>query len=423
MGEGPRAFLIPAVVVLQCYFAGAWSPVGHDRIARIAEHLLVGKHKDQIRTMMHSGLPDAAEFEATMTKQYPETSPLHWHRQDPEWTCDAKGGLGDKGHVRCDGHGATNGSLFCALAYFFEHFAHDALLKEFPAPKEPIGTPENLPSLKNIPAKEQTPAHYLKWLVMLVGDLHQPLHWLHEHGYGRDITIRYHGQPERTLLEFWEEYLPSHLLHKLEKGTAPFMIDKDYDQHAKSWGGKVPTELFREWAKEVAERVCSDVYAPMTVNHADGTRVDSPFTLTDELFGKWVSLAEELLQLSGERLGFILNEIIEHKRHKDAHKDGRGLPSRKVAVSVEKKASVQPTKKVASGDLAGGSGRSVPGSPDFDFGEWYKQIKIEERRRSRSAGAYNFFVAIVLVPLLLLAFRWHEQVGGGNLIRLAKIKM
>merc|ERR1711976_302620 len=75
-----------------------------------------------------------------------------------------------------------------------------------------------------------------------------------------------------------------------------------------------------------------EVYAPMTTNHADGTSVASPFTLPEELYQKWLQLAKDLATLAGERLAFVMNEILEHKRHKDAHKDGRGLPSRKHAV-------------------------------------------------------------------------------------------
>jgi len=421
MGRGLRCVLAPSAFVLQWCAVGAWSPAGHERIARIAEHLLVGKHKDQVRTMMHSDLPDAAEYEQMMTKQYPETSQLHWHHQEPEWQCDSKGGLGDKGHVRCDGHGATSGSLFCALAYFFEHFAHDALLKEFPPPQEPIETPASLPLLAKVPSKEQTPAHYLKWLVILLGDLHQPLHWLHEHDYGRDIKIRYKDETF-TLLQFWEDYIPTHLATKLEVGAAPFMIDKDFGQHQKAWAHKVPTELFREWAKEVAERVCGDVYHPMTVNHADGTRVENPFTLPEELFEKWVKLAEELMQLSAERLAFVLNEIIEHKRHKDAHKDGRALPDRKVAVDVDKVWVDKPGKPKVSTTADSKAPRppNARKGPNPDIELWYKQLKIETRKRQRGSAVWNICVAVVLVPALLFAFRWHDQVGGGSLLCLAK---
>merc|ERR1719188_2238060 len=98
----------------------------------------------------------------------------------------------------------------------------------------------------------------------------------------------------------------------------PDQTDKDYGRGAAIWQQKVPTELFRDWAKEAAEKVCTDVYAPMTVNHADGTRVESPFTLSDSLFESWVKMAEALMTQAGERLAFVLNDIIEHKRHKDA---------------------------------------------------------------------------------------------------------
>jgi len=419
-----RLDLALASLAIRCCIVRAWSQMGHERIARVAEHLLVGKSKDQVRSMMHIDLPDMVNWEETMTKKYPETGLLHWHRQDPEWKCDQRGGLGDKqGHIACDEHGASKGSLFCAMAYFFEHFAHDALLKEFPEPKAPINTPTSLVALEKIPANEQTPANYLKWLVILVGDLHQPLHWLHDHSHGKDVMIRY-KDAEYTLLQFWEDYLPNHLHVSMDS----FISEKDFGVHAKVWAHKLPTELFREWAKEVAEKLCSEVYAPMTVNHADGTRVESPFTLTDDLFEKWVKIAEDLLQLSGERLAFVLNEIIEHKRHKDAHKDGRGLPTKKVAVDVEKKAVVtkeekNKAKEVKKNTASAKEGRKNPVFSDNDISKWIKELKIEEKRRSRSNALYNGCIAAVLVPLLLYAYHWHEKIGGGSLWKIAKEKM
>jgi len=438
--------------------AGAWGPEGHERLNRVAEGLLHGKHRDQIRTMMHSDVIDVATYEQTMTKQYPETEPLHWHRQQPEWACGDKGGLGDKGHIRCDGHGAENGSLFCALAYFFEHFAHDALLNEFPQPLEPIGTPETLPSLLKVPDSDKTPAQFLRWLVILVGDLHQPLHWLHEHSHGRDIMLRYKDE-EYTLLDFWESYIPSHL-QSLEGQVHPDMTDKEYVDRSGAWEHKLPTELFREWAKEAAEKVCSQVYAPMTVNHADGTRVDSPFTLDDELFEKWASLAEDLTNLGGERLAFILNEIIEHKRHKEAEEDGRGLPGRIVAIGMERQSSDEDEGPPVPGPASAPKKRvdkftagidaeeekeeeeeAEPDDPDADAdddnteeesddsadaakrpkrkkaSDWsrkdfIKRLKVVERRRSRHNLYTNLGLASVVVPLTLGLLTWHRFTGG-----------
>uniref|UniRef100_A0A7S1L8F7 S1/P1 nuclease n=1 Tax=Alexandrium catenella TaxID=2925 RepID=A0A7S1L8F7_ALECA len=396
----------------------AWSVEGHERIGRIAQGLLFGKHRDQIRTLMHSDVIDISDWEKTMTSKFPETDRLHWHHQDPEWTCDDRGGLGDKGgHVRCDGAGAESGSLFCALAYFFEHFAHDALLNEFPKPKEPIGTPTSLKVLDKIPSSEQKPANFLRWLVILVGDLHQPLHWLRQYGYGADVIVRYKGH-ESTLLKFWEEYIPRNL-QNMKATNHPDQTEYEYGTRKTAWEHKLPTELFRDWAKETAEQLCTEVYKPMTVNHADGTRVESPFELTDELYNKWAKIAEGLLALSGERLAFVLNEIIEHRRHKEAHDQGRGLPSRKVAVGTQKvgggAAAAPSTTAMTSGGFADRA--PAPSFEGIDENMLYRQLVIEDRRQSWSNFVYNASIAAIVVPLLLIGFSFHEKNGAQFRIR------
>merc|ERR1712217_382720 len=213
----------------------------------------------------------------------------------------------------------------------------------------------------------------------------------------------------------------------------PDETDKEYGVITKAYGHKVPTELFRDWAKESAELLCTQVYAPMTVNHADGTRIDSPFTLTEELFEKWTKLAKAQLALGGERLAFVLNDLIEHKRHKDAHKDGRALPSVKLAIGTEPAGPPAPGAASVAATVAGpSSGSSVSATHQVtsdskpnsavavDFAPLMKQLQILERRRSRTEAAYNLCIAVVLVPGLLVAFNWHRGVGGGSILVLAK---
>jgi len=323
--------------------------------------------------MMHGDLVALSDWEKTMTKKLPETDALHWHRQQPEWTCAGLGKnappdlqhLGDKaGHIKCDGHGAESGSLFCALAWFFEHFAHDALLKAYPTPEVPIGTPKSLAALSKIPSSERKPSHYLRWLSILLGDLHQPLHWLREKDYGREIKVIY-KEEEYTLLSFWEEYIPRHLSTMPSSST----LKDEYNSRSQAWLHTLPTELFRDWAKETAETVCNQVYGAMEVNHADGTRqIDSPFQLNDELFQRWLSIANRLTTLGGQRLAFVLNDIIEHKKHKAALKEGRGRHHRKK--------------------------------------NWAANL-------GTNAG-----IAVIVVPSLLFGFRMHLSSGGPSILRL-----
>lgn len=269
--------------------------------------------------------------------------------------------LGDHEHLRCDhANSADKGSLFCALAFFFEHFAHDALLKEFPEPKEPINTPKKLPPLDKVTSLELTPAHYLRWLVGLIGDLHQPLHWLKQHDYGRGINVIYKDRPYK-LLDLFEQEIPQHLAPVPSAKS----LQDEYEEKEHGWGHKLPTELFRLWATEQAEVVCSQVYQVMEVNHADGTRnIDDPYHLSEEVFQRWVHLANEWTKNAGERLAFVLLDILEHKRHQAAHKEGRGRRHR--------------------------------------------------RRRHLQNGAMNLCVAAVLVPLLLQLLKWHEKLGRGS---------
>jgi len=355
--------------------AQAWGVLGHERIARIAEALLKGKHRDQIRTMMHGDLIDLSDWEKKLTAEHPKMLALHFHKQTPEWTCAGLQPnappnlqhLGDQnGNVQCDGKGADPDSLICALAYYFDHFAHDALLKEFPKPKvPPIKAPKSLEPLAEMGGGSTQ--SYLRSIASLIADVHQPLHWLREKDYGREVTVIY-KEEQYSLFNFWEEKLPD-LLPPLPKGHQLLQkVDAKYREEAARWGDRLPTEDFWDWAKVVAEKLCTEVYAAMEVNHADGTReIEQPFKVDEALLQKWMSLAEDFTSQAGIRLAFVLNDILEHRRHKVATKEGRGMHHR--------------------------------------HKNWRKNLAI------------NFGLALLVVPVTLLALRLHYRVPGLRLFR------
>jgi len=374
----------------------AWAPEGHDRIAKVAQallpELLSSRQVARVRDLMRADLADLAAWDRTMAQQHPETTALHWHRQNPGWACDRPrraggetppetGGnifsavahtiafhhLGDGSeHIRCDQSTVETGSLFCALAYFFEHFAHDALLREFPQPKMPIGTPKTLTTLQKLPLSELTSSNYLRWLAVLIGDLHQPLHWLQEHSYGQQIRVAFRGQ-EHTLLSFWERYLPQHL----PEIPSPKVLDRQYRDFQPAWWDKMPTELFREWARDMAKTVCSQIYGAMDLNQTDDSRsMGGPFEINEELFQTWLKLADKFTVAAGQRLTYVLVDILEHTRHKLAHKQGRGRHHRQR--------------------------------------EWTKGL------------CTNALIGAVVIPLLLLALGWDNRAGAGSLFGSAK---
>eukprot|EP00747_Dinoflagellata_sp_TGD_P112817 gnl/TRDRNA2_/TRDRNA2_171564_c0_seq1.p1 gnl/TRDRNA2_/TRDRNA2_171564_c0~~gnl/TRDRNA2_/TRDRNA2_171564_c0_seq1.p1 ORF type:complete len:409 (+),score=89.56 gnl/TRDRNA2_/TRDRNA2_171564_c0_seq1:40-1266(+) len=354
MARYGRAWLLCAVV--QWRVATAWSPASHERIARIALSILKEKQVAQIQKMLGGDLVSLSTWEKEMTEKHPATDILHWHRQSPEWTCEATPSInaaqteiqkrnasgqifmnvsnvfsslstvlralgGNDKHIQCDDKTAEEGSLYCALAYFFYHFAHDALLKEYSPPYRPINVPEKLPTLEKLQSVELTPKHYLRWLVILIGDLHQPLHWLREHDYGREVKVIYKGE-KYTLLNFFEEIVPKKLPAKLRTEELKGVYARKRPQML----ARTPPELFRDWAKEVAGALCTRVYAPMEVTHANGTmkidKIDG-FEVSDDTFNKWLKIIEDNIDSAGVRLAYVLTDILEHRRHKIYHKEGR----------------------------------------------------------------------------------------------------
>ncbi|CAE8700748.1 unnamed protein product, partial [Polarella glacialis] len=124
----------------------------------------------------------------------------------------------------------------------------------------PLNTPAALPVLSSLPVEELTPDKYAKWLLTLVGDLHQPTHLLQWEGYGKDLMVEYNGE-EYTLLAFFEDYLP--------KAISPISRDKHMHKHFKrvkdyfEFTRRSPSELFRIWALEVAQAYCENVVKPI----------------------------------------------------------------------------------------------------------------------------------------------------------------
>jgi len=345
--------------------AWGWSEDGHGRIARIAEALLKGKHKDKVRTMLHKDLVDTAGWERDTLAKQPNTAVLHWHRQTPEWTCDH--GIGLNGKLRCNSKEAADDSMLCALGSLFRKYAHDALLREFPKAKEPLWESDTKYAEilqgyvkdRHLEAVVATNATELRWMVALLGDLHQPLHLLAAHGYGHDVKVMYQGQ-EHTLLSFWEDYIPKHL----PPVPSQTELDKLYADMTPNWIGTVPTELFRDWARESAELACRGIYAGMTVNHPDGSHTFDP-QISEQTFQGWVKMAEDMTLRSGVRLAFVLLDVIEHRKHRLASREGRGRRHR--------------------------------------------------HTRYRQNLGTNLAIAVVVVPLLLLLLRLHERVGSKSL--------
>lgn len=324
--------------------------MGHQRVLEVTALLLKDRHKKQVKHLMEGDLLEYAGWEEKMMKAHPESHNLHWHHQSPEWNCSSV--MDTKAHLRCDRQGDGGSSLFCALAYFFDQLAHHALLNNFPKPKEPINAPDELDVLKKVAAHIKT-SHHARWLVTLLADLHQPLHLLPAHHFGAGLRVKY-NRKETDLLEFFEDFLPSQLppLPSAEKLQAHF---KSEMRHWHATPRKRPVELFRYWGKDVARSTCKEILSAM-----EPLDPKVPFEVNSATYQRWLNITQELTIRAGERVAFSLLDVLEHKKHKLAHKEGRGA--------------------------------------------WHKTAI-----RRPDGFTYNFMIGCIVVPTNLLLLRWHES--------------
>lgn len=194
----------------------------------------------------------------------------------------------------------------------------------------PVDLPEEFTALHDVPLDMHTPVQYLRWLVALIGDLHQPLHWLRTHSYGKSVTLLHKGE-QYSLLSLWEEYIP----HNLPPVQTKDQLRAQYQELIPSWRHKNPLDLFHIWAEEVAAIVCGEVYGKLEVNHADGTRrLETPVHLTQSMLEDWIRLADRLTALAGQRLAFLFADMIRHKKHKSGSADRSSTSDRIISHSL-----------------------------------------------------------------------------------------
>lgn len=355
MAAGVRLRPLRAALLAAQLLAGiaGWSAAGHARIAPMAQSLLKGKHRAEARELLGGDMVDFAGWEAEMSAKRPETAALHWHRQVPEWSCSS--GLGIDGKVHCNNKEAADDSMLCVLALTFKKYSHDAVLREYPHASDPLWDFESTFDWKDYIKDHHFEGLFssataeLRWVVNLIGDMHQPMHWMQQYDYGRNIKVNFRGQ-EYDLLSFWEDYIPT----QLPSPPTQMELDQQYSSRIQSWVNVAPGELFRTWAKESATQLCYRVYGALDLSNTSAT-----VSLSDEVFQRWRSHAADSMSRAAQRTAFVLLDLLEHRRHREAHKDGRGMST---------------------------------------------------RHSSTLANLFkNAAIAAIVVPALLLALRWHDQ--------------
>ena len=140
------------------------------------------------------------------------------------------------------------------------------------------------------PAQEQL---YLKMLVHLVGDLHQPMHTGHlsDRG-GNSVPVRFFGR-ESNLHAVWDSSLPE-AAHKWSYTEWQNQLDRLTEEEVARIQSGTPLDWFEE-----SNAICREIYVA-TPEGSD---------LSYDYIAKYAPVIERQLLRGGHRLAGLLNEI------------------------------------------------------------------------------------------------------------------
>jgi hypothetical protein len=156
---------------------------------------------------------------------------------------------------------------------------------------------EFLAVLKNTSASQSDRAFALKFLVHIIGDLHQPLHCEDNNdGGGNDRHVIFHGQAE-NLHSLWDSGLIEHINGNAAEYAAD--LESDINEEDKiAWGDGT----IEEWAMEAHDIAQAMAYSQL------GTK--NPAVIGPSYENSMKPFIESQLRKAGIRLATLLNDSL-----------------------------------------------------------------------------------------------------------------
>jgi hypothetical protein len=272
-----RAIRVARTGALLALLAGAtpqgwaWGHEGHRLTALVAEHYLSPYAQAQVAELLHGqSMASIASWADDYRQEHPETGP--WHYVDIPASATTFDRMRDCPPSAADAASPWRDCVTDRILYF-EGRLGDTSLSE--------------------PERERA----LKFLVHLIGDVHQPFHALGDERGGNNIGVSFMGssqcgQYKCNLHGVWDESLIEHRDLNEKKYTAELLHEID-ENHWERLAGGQPTS----WA-EVSHHYAMQGLAP------NGSLLSSAYVNEE------THVVDAQLALGGLRLAHVLNRIL-----------------------------------------------------------------------------------------------------------------
>lgn len=261
-----RTLLALSILVIWSPPATAWGPNGHRIVAHIAESRLNGAAKKEIERLIGRiplALISTWADEIKSDPSWSHASPWHYINVPPDQVIETA-------------RRSSQGDVIEAINRF-----------------------ERV--LRAQDANQQDRAEALKFLVHLVGDVHQPLHvgYASDRG-GNDVKVRWFGR-NTNLHSVWDEHLVEE--QRLSYTEFAAFIDQPvFRKKTESTGWRVKGSSVIHWARE-SRRLLPGVY-----DFGSASSGKTP-NLGYEYISRHTETVKQRLLVAGYRLAYMLNDI------------------------------------------------------------------------------------------------------------------
>ncbi len=234
-----------------------WGPTGHRTVGVIANHYLTSKAKREIKKLLNSeSLAFVSTFadEIKSDRQYSKFYTWHYINMpmDADYDTSKQNPEGD----------LVSGIAYCKSV------------------------------IKDKNASDEDKAFYLKLLVHLIGDLHQPMHiGLEEDKGGNDFKVQWFYK-DTNLHSVWDSKMID------DYGMSFSELAKNADYLTKDQIKELEKGTVIDWVNET-HQLTRTVYA--SVKEGDNLRYDYSY--------KYLNVARKQMQIAGIRLAKTLNDL------------------------------------------------------------------------------------------------------------------
>lgn len=243
----------------------SWGPIGHDTVAKIAADHLTPKAKAAVEKLLDGQtMPQVSNYADQVRSD--ETAGLHY--------IDLPGGLNYEAFVK-------------TIMEMKTQNAYSAILK----------LERNL---ANPAISEKEKSIDLKYLIHLVGDIHQPMHVSHtaDRG-GTDIRVTFNGR--------------DYNLHSLWDGGIIAERETNYVQLAAACDTATPEQI-KQWQNDALITWAWESYQISEQLYAEAAKQKH---LNNAYYSKYMSVIKQRLLQGGIRLAGLLNTIFDPESNKE----------------------------------------------------------------------------------------------------------